>query len=101
MNRHAFDAVLQAWSEDADYRARVEANPKAALAEKGLDLTAGDVRVAVNAPGVFHVVFPSAPNGALPDGALEGVVGGISGRREYGIYSEGGRFLGYATNTGF
>ena len=101
MNRHAYDAVLQAWREDAGYRARVEANPKAALAEKGLDLTADDVRVAVNSPGVVHVVFPSSPDGALPDGAMDGVVGGISGRRDYGIYAPDGRFLGYSTNTGF
>lgn len=101
MNRHAYDAVLQAWREDSAYRERMEANPKAALAEKGLDMTAGDVRVAVNNPGVFHVVFPPAPNGALPDGAMDGVVGGIGGRREYGIYSRDGRFLGYATDTGF
>ncbi len=101
MNRHAYDAVLQAWHEDAGYRARVAANPRAALAEKGLDLTEGEVRVAVNAPGVVHVVFPPAPDGALPDGAMEGVVGGVSGRRDYGVYAPDGRFLGYTTNTGF
>ena len=36
MNENAYGDFVEAWREDAAWRARVEADPKAALAEKGL-----------------------------------------------------------------
>ena len=47
MSGHPFDGVVKAWREDPAYRARVEEDPKAALAEKGVDMSGVDeVRVA-------------------------------------------------------
>ena len=35
------------------------------------------------------------PEGLLPDGALNGVVGGANGRQLYGVWGPDGTFLGY------
>ena len=90
MNENAYGDFVEAWREDAAWRARVEADPKAALAEKGVDMSGVDeVRVAVDTPETVHVVFPdgSAP---LSDDALERAVGGTS------VWDpDTGHFLGY------
>ncbi len=90
MSGHPFDGVVKAWREDPAYRARVEEDPKAALAEKGVDMSGVDeVRIAVDTPETVHVVFPdgSAP---LSDDALERAVGGTS------VWDpDTGHFLGY------
>ena len=96
MNENAFEGFVEAWREDPAWRARVEADPKAALAEKGVDMSGVDeVRIAVDTAETVHVVFP-APEAPLPDGALKRVVGGVNGRQLYGVWDDDGRFLGYS-----
>ena len=56
--------VAQAWA-DADYKARLLADPVAVLKEAGLDLPAGvDLRVVENTANVAHFVLPAPPIGA-------------------------------------
>lgn len=80
MTRNALEAVASAWRKDKEFRARVEADPKAALAEKGVDVPAEDVRVAVDKEDNLHVVVPTDPNGEMSDEELKMVSGGIGGR---------------------
>ena len=80
MTRNALGAVASAWRKDKEFRARVEADPKAALAEKGVDVPAEDVRVAVDKEDNLHVVVPTDPNGEMSDEELKMVSGGIGGR---------------------
>ena len=80
MTKNALGAVASAWRKDKDFRARVEADPKAALAEKGVDVPAEDVRVAVDKEDNLHVVVPTDPNGEMSDEELKMVSGGIGGR---------------------
>ena len=95
MNGNPMGALVQAWREDSEYRARMEADPKAALAEKGVVLTdAAEARIAVNTPDTVHVVFPPPPNRALSDVALEG----ISGGQIYEIYDGNGNLVGWGSH---
>ena len=90
-----YRAVARAWDEDAEYRALMERDPKAALAEKGVVLAdAAEARVAVNTPDTVHVVFPPPPNRALSDRALEG----ISGGQIYEIYDSNGNLVGWGSH---
>lgn len=77
---YAWDPLGQAWRADPDFRARLEADPAAAAAERGLELPAGirEVRVAENTPETFHVIFPPSPNRNLSDEALGQVSGGVT-----------------------
>ena len=76
MTRNALGAVASAWRKDKEFRARVEADPKAALAEKGVDVPAEDVRVAVDKEDNLHVVLPTDPNAEMSDEELKMVSGG-------------------------
>ena len=78
MTRNALGAVASAWRKDKEFRARVEADPKAALAEKGVDVPAEDVRVAVDKEDNLHVVLPTDPNAEMSDEELKMVSGGTS-----------------------
>ena len=80
MTKNALGAVASAWRKDKEFRARVEADPKAALAEKGVEVPAEDVRVAVDKEDNLHVVVPTDPNGEMSDEELKMVSGGIGGR---------------------
>ncbi len=54
--------VAQAWA-DADYKARLLADPAAVLKEAGLDLPAGvDLRVVENTANLAHFVLPAPPS---------------------------------------
>ena len=79
MTRNALGAVASAWRKDKEFRAKVEADPKAALAEKGVDVPAEDVRVAVDKEDNLHVVLPTNPNAEMSDAELKMVSGGIVG----------------------
>ena len=65
--------------EDADYRARVHADPVAAIAEYGFQLadSVSDVRVVENSDDVLYCVIPVDPNESLSDGDLDRVAGGL------------------------
>ena len=86
--------ISKAWREDADFRAEVEADPKAALASRGLEIDSpAEVRVAADTEDTVHFVFPPDPNVALPDGAFDGVAGGASGVQTWTAWhSAGGRY---------
>ena len=80
MNDSPIDAFANAWREDPGFRARIDANPRAALAEWGLGMPAGAVsaRVVEDTPEVLHMVFPPPPGIVLSDAELKGVSGGSS-----------------------
>lgn len=104
MSENPFGAFAAAWREDPAWRARAEADPKAALEEKGVDLSGvNEVRIAVDTPRTVHLVIPPESGAPLPDAALNGVSGGIyvpgstvpNGRQSHGIWAADGTFLGY------
>ena len=64
---------------DPEVRAELEADPRAFLAGRGLNLPAGpDVKVSANTPAVLHLVLAQDPNAALADQNLERVAGGAA-----------------------
>lgn len=66
------------WREDPDFRAQIEADPKAALAAGGINVTAEEAVVAVDTEDTVHLVFPPDPNTDLGDDELVGLAGGSS-----------------------
>jgi len=63
--------VAQAWA-DADYKARLLADPAAVAREAGVDLPAGvDLRVVENTADKFHLVLPALPDAARDDAQLD------------------------------
>ena len=79
MGESALRAISDAWHGDADFRAAVEEDAKAALASKGLEIHGpAEVSVVVDTEDTAHVVFPPDPNETLSDIMLDGVSGGTS-----------------------
>ena len=79
MSESALRAISDAWHGDADFRAAVEEDPRAALASKGLEIHGpAEVSVVVDTGDTAHVVFPPDPNETLSDITLDGVSGGTS-----------------------
>ena len=79
-----YSGVLQSMAndcrDDPALRARVDADPHAVFADRGLPLPPGaDVRVVRNTDEVFHLALPPDPNAALSDTMLENVSGGSHG----------------------
>lgn len=74
----AMEAFVDAWRRDPEFRAHVEADPKAELAERGVPVPPGEVRLAVDTADTRHVVFPPDPNGKIADEQLSAVAGGLS-----------------------
>ena len=75
----AFQAFANACGEDSDLHARVVSDPKAVLADKGLEYPAEiDVRVVMNTDDTFYLAFPPDPNVSLGDEMLNQVAGGKS-----------------------
>lgn len=77
--QEAWGAVASGCREDPEYRARMQADPKAALAEAGVDVGDCEVRVVVDTDEVRHMVLPLDPNGDLADERLSSVAGGAYG----------------------
>ena len=77
MIENAVRRVVEAMRDDPEFRARMEEDPNAALAERGLDELRAHVRVVADTEETFHVVFPPAPNADLADGELAAVAGGF------------------------
>ena len=71
-------AMVANWRGDPEFRSQMEEDPKAALAENGIELpgVVEDVRLAVDSEETVHMVFPPDPNGAVSDASLQDVVGG-------------------------
>lgn len=68
------------YRDDPDFRARIEADPRAELAARDVRVVpeSAEVRLAVNTPEVFHLVVNEDPNSAVSDQLLGGVAGGSS-----------------------
>ena len=65
--------------DDAAFRARVDAEPRAAFADRGLPCPGNaELRVVRNTADVFHLAIPPDPNTALADASLEQTAGGGS-----------------------
>ena len=73
--RTTVGTVVDACVRDSGLRARVKADPKAALAEEGVDLPFDEARVVEDTPETTHVVLTD-PNAELSDEQMEAVVGG-------------------------
>ena len=71
--------MASACRENPEYRARMEADPKAALAEAGVSIGDCEVRVVVDTDEVRHMVLPLDPNAALADDQLTTLAGGVYG----------------------
>jgi hypothetical protein len=72
-------AIARAWN-DADFKAKLLSNPRAALAEAGVEVPAGvSIKVVENTSDTVHVVLPVALGnaGELSTEELEKVAGGV------------------------
>jgi hypothetical protein len=70
--------VARTWSDPA-FKARLLAEPAAALAEQGIQLPPGmEMRVYEDTAAVVHLALPPAPAGELSDEQLDAVAGGDS-----------------------
>ncbi len=77
------DLFAACWKDDA-LKARFMADPKAVLAERGIEMPDGmDVKVVENADNTVHITMPMAPNSheALSMEELSNVAGGGAGTR--------------------
>ena len=64
--------------EDPDFRARLEADPRAELEARGMPVWPEDVAMElhVDTPDVFHLVMAADPNAAVSDQNLSVIAGG-------------------------
>ena len=80
------------WKDEA-LKARFMADPKAVLAEHGMDVPANiDVNVVENSDNTVHITMPMAPDGAgvLSDEELAGAAGGCDLMNASGIWDYSG-----------
>jgi len=78
-------AIARAWT-DTDYKAQMMKDPRAALAEAGVEVPAGmTVKVMENTAEIEHLVLPVAPDsaGEVSFDDLQKIAAG-SGRQNYG-----------------
>ena len=63
--------------DDPEFRARLEAEPRAMLGALGINFPAGiEVRLVCDTPEELHLVMPPDPNALLSDASLENISGG-------------------------
>ena len=77
--RNALAQVFAACWKDEELKARFMADPKAVLAEHGMDVPDGiDVKVVENSDNCVHITLPAAPAGhsELSDQELSNAAGG-------------------------
>ena len=83
--------------DDPDFRARLEADPRAELEARGMPVGPEDVAVElhVDTPDVYHLVMAADPNAALSDSNLSVIAGGstASSAGSLGSVSTVGSFL--------
>ena len=75
--RQTVRAIVDACARDPELRSRVMADPKAALAEEGVELPFDKVEAVEDTPETTHVALTD-PNAELSDEQMETVVGGIN-----------------------
>lgn len=74
---HFMKKVATDCRNDPEVRAELDADPRAFLTGRGLELPDGpELEVAANTPEVLHVVMPVDPNAILADESLDRVAGG-------------------------
>ena len=79
------DLFAACWKDDA-LKARFMADPKAVLAERGIEMPDGmDVTVVENTDNTVHITLPMAPDGhaELSDEELSNAAGGNAGQDDY------------------
>ena len=79
--RNALAKLFAACWKDEALKARFQSDPKAVLAEYGLDVPTNiDVNVVENTDNTVHISMPTRPDGAadLSDEELAGAAGGNS-----------------------
>ena len=75
--RQTVRAIMDACSRDPELRARVMADPKAALAEEGVDLPFDKVEAVEDTPETTHVVLTDT-SAEPSDEQMDTVIGGLS-----------------------
>ena len=79
MNSEKFEEYSARSRSDPEFRARLRAEPGAALAECGLPVAPGvEIRLVEDTDDVFHFVLPPELNAPLSDSSLEVVSGGAT-----------------------
>ena len=82
------------WKDEA-LKARFMADPKAVLAEHGMDVPEGlDVRVVENADDCVYITLPKQPSDDLSDEELEAAAGG-GHHQHHDDASKSGKGLGF------
>ena len=75
----ALQSMANDCRDDPEFRAKVDAEPRAAFADRGLPCPGNaELQVVRNTADVFHLALPPDPNAALTDAALEQTSGGGS-----------------------
>ena len=79
-NVRALIEAARSYRDDPDFRARIESEPRAVLADFGVEVEPPElgVQVRANTEEVFHVVMPVDPNTAVRDEDMRAVVGGTT-----------------------
>lgn len=82
------DELAEAYSENADLRARTAADPRAVLVERGLELLApppgAEVRIVANTGDTVHFMLPPGPNAEMADDDLATLTGGAMSQLQWG-----------------
>ena len=89
--RNQLAALFAACWKDEALKARFQSDPKAVLAEHGIDVPDGiDVNVVENTDNTVHITMPAEPSRAsdLSDAELASVSGGGDGTSIYGKKSK-------------
>ena len=69
--------IAKAWSDEG-FKARLKADPKAAMKEAGIDVPEGvDIEVVESTQEKAYLVIPPKPVGELSDEDLDKVAGGL------------------------
>ena len=76
--KNAMAQLFAACWKDEALKARFMSDPKAVLAEHGLEVPGNlDVKVVENADDCVHITMPAPPSGDLSDDELEQAAGGF------------------------
>ena len=79
MNSEKVEEYFARTRNDPEFRARLRAEPGAALAECGLSVAPGvELKLVEDTDDVFHFVLPPELNAQLSDSSLEAVSGGFT-----------------------
>ena len=85
-----YRAIWEASDRDPAFRARLVADPRAAMVEQGVEAPeALEFRIAENDAETMHIVFPPDPNAALSDDTVSQVSGGVAASSASTVVSAG------------